>query len=147
MEMCRGHDAAAMEGQERTRILIAEVEAKARRALREYLQAQPGLDVVAEAADGGGLLEGAETTCPDLVLLEWDLPGQPKADLFTALRNLEPQPLVVVYGNRPEFSSPAMDAGADAYVYKGQGPWQVLTTIRWLVLEARYAQPPHRHDL
>ena len=147
MEMCRGHAAAAMEGQERTRILIAEGDAKARWALREFLRAQPGLDVVAEAADGGSLLEGTEAACPDLVLLEWDLPSGPKADLIAALRNLEPQPLVVVYGNHPESSSPAMQAGADAYVYKGQGPRQVASMIRWVVLEARYAQPPHRHDL
>ena len=114
MEMCRGYAAAAMEGQERTRILIGEGDAKARWALREFLRAQPGLDVVAEAADGGSLLEGTEAACPDLVLLEWDLPGGPKADLIAALRNLEPQPLVVVLGTYPESSSPAMGAGADA---------------------------------
>ena len=136
-----------MDEQEQTRILIAEGDAKARRALREFLRAQPGLDVVAEAADGGSLMEGTEAACPDLVLLEWDLPGRPKPDLITGLRNHEPQPLVVVYGNHPESASPAMDAGADAFVSKGQGPRQVLNTIRWLVLEARYAQPPHRRDL
>jgi DNA-binding NarL/FixJ family response regulator len=147
MERCRGHAAAAMTEKERTSILIAEGEATARRALRQYLGAQPGLDVVAEAADDGSLLEGVEGTCPDLVLLEWHLPGRPKADLIAALQNREPQPLVVVYGNQPESSSPAMDAGADVFVHKGQGPRQLLNAIRWLVLEARYAQPPHRHDL
>jgi DNA-binding NarL/FixJ family response regulator len=136
-----------MEKQEQTRILIAEGEAKARLAMREYLKAQPGLDVVAEAADCQSLLEQTEATCPDLVLLEWDLPDRPKADLFAALRNLDCQPLLVVLGKQPESSSPAMDAGADAFVYKGEGPRHVMTTIRWLVLEARYAQPPDRHDL
>jgi DNA-binding NarL/FixJ family response regulator len=136
-----------MEKQERTRILIAEGEAQARRALREYLKAQPGLDVVAEAADSQSVLEQTKAACPDVVLLEWDLPGRPKADLFAALRNLECQPLMVVLGTQPESSSPAMDAGADAFVYKGEGPRQVMSTIRWLVLEARYAQPPHSHDL
>jgi DNA-binding NarL/FixJ family response regulator len=136
-----------MEKQERTRILIAEGKAEARLALREYIKAQPGLDVVAEAADSQSLLEGAEATCPDVVLLEWDLPDRPKADIFAALRNLGCQPLLVVLGTHPESSSPAMDAGADAFVCKGDGPRQVMTTIRWLVLEARYAQPPDRHDL
>ena len=67
-----------MERQERTRILVAEGDATARRALREYLKAQPGLDVVAEAADWQSVLERTKATCPDLVLLEWDLPGRPK---------------------------------------------------------------------
>jgi NarL family two-component system response regulator LiaR len=136
-----------MEKQEQTRILIAEGTAGARLAMREYLQAQPGLDVVGEATDSQSLLEQVEAICPDVVLLEWGLPGLPKADLFAALRNLDCQSLLVVLGTHPESSSPAMDAGADAFVYKGQGPRQVITTIRWLVLEARYAQPPHRHDL
>jgi DNA-binding NarL/FixJ family response regulator len=136
-----------MNEEERTRILIAEGNAKARRALREYLGAQLGLDVVAEAADSGSLLQQTEATCPDVILLEWDLPGRPKADLFAALRDLDCQPLVVALGTHPESSSPAMDAGADAFVFKGQGPKQVTLTIRWLALEARYAQPPDRHDL
>jgi DNA-binding NarL/FixJ family response regulator len=128
-----------MEKQEQTRILIAEEKAAARWALREYLQAQPGLDVVAEAADGASLLEQTQTTCPDLILLEWGLPGPSQAALFAALRNLDCQPLMVVLGNQPEFSSPATDAGADAFVFRGHGPKQVVTTILWLVSETRYA--------
>jgi DNA-binding NarL/FixJ family response regulator len=124
---------------ERTHILLAEGQMEARQALKDYLKAQPGLDVVGEASDCHELVVQTEAICPDLVLLDWDLPGQSKGNPVAALRNLDCQPLVVVLGKQPESSAPAMDAGADAFVYKGQGPKQVTSTIRWLVLEAEYA--------
>ena len=128
-----------MAERERTHILLAEGQMEARLALKEYLKAQPGLDVVGEAVDCHELVAQTEAIRPDLVLLDWDLPGQSKGNPVAALRNLDCQPLVVVLGKRPESSAPAMDAGADAFVYKGQGPKQVTSTIRWLVLEAEYA--------
>lgn len=127
------------DNRKQTRILIAEGKAEARRAMSVYLDAQPGLDVVGEAADCQGLLEQAKALNPDLVLLEWDLSGRPKADLIAALRNLDHRPLTIVLGKQPEISSPAIDAGADAFVYMGLGPEQMLTTIHWLVLEAVHA--------
>ena len=136
-----------MDEEERTRVLIALGQPEDRLALRIYLQAQRGLEVVGEAARGRDLLEQLGALCPDLVLLEWDLPDRPSANLLADLRNLNCQPLVVVYGNHPESSSAATDAGADAFVFKGEGPKRVTSTINWVVLEARYAQPPDRHDL
>ena len=128
-----------MAERERTHILLAEGQMEARQALKDYLKAQPGLDVVGEASDCHELVVQAEAICPDLVLLDWDLPGQSEGNPVAALRNLDCQPLVVVLGKQPESSAPAMDAGADAFVYKGQGPKQVTSTIRWQVLEAEYA--------
>ena len=59
------------------------------KAARELLESNPEtVVVVAKAVDGGSLLKGTEAACPDLVLLEWDLPGRPKAELIAALRNL-----------------------------------------------------------
>lgn len=145
--LCGGHAAAAMTQQEQTRIVIAGRQAGARLAMREYLDAQPGLDVIGEAPDCRCLLEVAEFTGPDLVLLDWDLPGKPDADYVAALRGLDCQPLIVAVGKQPEWSGPAMNAGADAFVYLGHGPKQVVAAIRWVVLEAMYAQSPHRDDL
>jgi DNA-binding NarL/FixJ family response regulator len=130
---------ATITGRERIGILLAEGQTEARLALREYLKAQPGLDVVGEAADCHELVAQTEAIRPDLVLLDWDLPGQSKGNPVASLRNPDCQPLVVVLGKRLESSALAMDAGADAFVYKGQGPRQVALTIRWLALETRYA--------
>jgi DNA-binding NarL/FixJ family response regulator len=117
------------------RILIAEHQAVARSALKGFLQGQPGLDVVGEAADSQELLAGLEATCPDLVLLDWDLPGQSGVDLISFPRQADCLTPIIVLGVRPESAPAAMDAGANAFVYKGDGPNQLLTVIRSVLME------------
>jgi DNA-binding NarL/FixJ family response regulator len=119
------------------RILIAEHQAVARSALKGFLQGQPGLDVVGEAADSQELLAGLEAACPDLVLLDWDLPGESGAVLISFPRqaNCLVTPIIVL-GLRPESAPAAMDAGADAFVYKGDGPKELLAVIRSVLMES-----------
>jgi len=119
------------------RILIAEHQAVARSALKGFLQGQPGLDVVGEAADSHELLAGLKAACPDLVLLDWDLPGEPGAVLISFPRQADCLTPIIVLGVRPESAPEAMDAGANAFVYKGDGPTQLLAVIRSVLMEGR----------
>ena len=56
-------------------ILLADNQPKVRFGLRVLLERQPGLKVVGEAVDAEDLLTQMEATCPDLILLGWELPG------------------------------------------------------------------------
>jgi DNA-binding NarL/FixJ family response regulator len=110
------------------RILVADDQPKVRFALRVLLERQPGLKVVGEAADAGDLLAQMETACPDLVLLAWELPGL-AVDLLTALRRVCPDLFVIALSGRLEVRRAALDAGADAFVYKCDPPERLLTAI------------------
>jgi DNA-binding NarL/FixJ family response regulator len=112
------------------RIFIAEHQAVARLALKGFLQGQPGLDVVGEAADSQELRAGLEAACPDLVLLDWDMPGESRADLISFPRQADCLTPIIVIGVRPESAAAAMEAGANAFVCKGDGPKELLTVIR-----------------
>ncbi len=101
-----------------------------RSAVGGFLRSQPGLGVVGEVNNSLDLLAEVETTCPDLLLLDWDLPGHPAPDLILALHHLDRQPRVIVLGVRQESARAALDAGADAFVYKGNGPKHLLAAIR-----------------
>jgi DNA-binding response OmpR family regulator len=57
------------------RILVAENDARARWALQMLLGQEPGL-AIAECADLGSLVAQVEAFKPDLVLLDWELPGR-----------------------------------------------------------------------
>jgi DNA-binding NarL/FixJ family response regulator len=127
--------AVVMNQPTQTRIVIAERQTVVRSALRRFLGQQPGLYVVGEAAEDQELLAQLEVACPDLVLLDWDLPGRPVADLIPALRRPDCQPAVIVLAVRPEPAQSALDAGAEAFVYKGESPKRLLTTIRGVMLE------------
>jgi DNA-binding NarL/FixJ family response regulator len=124
------------------RVLIADRHAATRSALRILLKEEPGLNVVGEAADGGELLAQVGATRPDIVVLDWELPGEEAAVLVPSLHTHDGRPSVVVLGGRPELAQAALAAGADAFVSKGDPPQRLLDTIHAIESEGgRESQP------
>ena len=119
------------------RILIADDQPQVRSALRLLLGHEPGVTVVGEADDAERTLELAARQRPDLVLLDWELPGLPAAGpstnggqhLLLALRACCPGMKVVALSGRPEARQPALDAGADVFVSKGDPPERLLAAM------------------
>ena len=83
-------------------ILLADSRSRVRSALRSLLEEQSGRMVVSEAGDCQELLAQAETACPDLVLIDWDLPGMATVDLLPALQAMCPDLHVIALSGRPE---------------------------------------------
>jgi DNA-binding NarL/FixJ family response regulator len=100
-----------------------------RSALRILLEQGHGLQIVGEVGDAEGLLAQAKTTNPDLVLLDWELPGLQAAGSLPALRRLCPDLFVIALSGRPEARSAALAAQADSFVSKGEPPDRLLCAI------------------
>jgi DNA-binding NarL/FixJ family response regulator len=122
------------------RVLVADAQMKVRSALRLILEQELGLSVVGEASEVEDLFAQAETIQPDLVLLDWELPGRQvdastvlERSLLTSLRTSCPHPKVIVLSGRPEVRQAALAAGADVFVLKGDSPEQLITILRQLV--------------
>ncbi len=115
------------------RILVADDQAPVRSAMRFLLGQEPYLHVVGEAVDGADLLRMVRTRCPDLVLLDWELPGLKAQDLLSVLCSTCPDLMVIALSGWPEARQPALDAGAHAFVSKGDPPERLLATIRDVV--------------
>jgi DNA-binding NarL/FixJ family response regulator len=111
------------------RILVADDQPRIRFALRVLLERQAGLKVVGEAVDAEDLLAQAEVTYPDVVLLGWELSGLAAVGSMSALREACPDLLVIALSGRPEARRAALDAGADAFVSKGDPPERLLAAI------------------
>lgn len=111
------------------RILLADDQPRVRFALRVLLGRQPGLKVVGEAIAAEDLLAQTEATCPDLLLLGWELPGLAAAGSLSALRRIRPDLFVVVLSGRTGVRRAALDAGADAFVSKTDPPGRLLAVI------------------
>ena len=88
------------------------------------------MDVVGETTEADRLLACIKETRPDLVLLDWELPGLVANGLMNALRSLFPRLKVVVLSGRPEARRDALAAGADAFVSKGDPPDRLLAALR-----------------
>jgi DNA-binding NarL/FixJ family response regulator len=111
------------------RVLLADDQYRIRFALRALLSQQPELDIVGEAVEAQGVLAQAEATCPDLVLLAWELPGLSAFDLPRTLRKVCPRAVIIVLSSRPEERAAILQAGADAFVSKIDPPARLLAAI------------------
>lgn len=112
------------------RIMLADNRRKVRFALRALLEQQAGLEVIGEAVDAQDLLARTEESCPELVLLDWELPGMAATELLSALRRVCPDLLVVALSGRVNARRAASAAGADAFVSKAEPPERLLSAIQ-----------------
>jgi DNA-binding NarL/FixJ family response regulator len=90
------------------------------------------LVLVGESSDLSGLAAQVRQLKPDLVLLDWELPGHPVESLLLAQASLDYQPRVIIFSARPEAEGMALAAGADAFVSKGDPPGALLSAFRRL---------------
>jgi DNA-binding NarL/FixJ family response regulator len=109
-------------------ILLADNQAEVRSALRFLLEQEPGIYVVGEAAEAEALLAQEAAIQPDLVLLDWELPGLRPIQLLAALR-IHRHIIVIALSGRPEARQEALNAGADAFASKGEPPERLLATL------------------
>jgi two-component system phosphate regulon response regulator PhoB len=116
----------------RTRVLIAEDDESLRALMR--LTVDVGEFDIEEAEDGNSALEAARATPPDVVLLDWMMPGLSGLDLCRALRadptTAGAKIVMVTARVMPEDRDAAMAAGADHFVGKPFSPVALLDTVR-----------------
>ena len=97
------------------RLFIAAADQELRVGLQMFLHQEPGMPVVGIAVHTKGLLAQVAASQPDVLLLDWNLPGRPVADVLADLNELERQPKIIVLAVRPETERTALAAGADAF--------------------------------
>ena len=112
------------------RIFIAEADKELRLAFQMLLHQEAGMHVTGMAIHSKGLVAQIAASEPDVLLLDWDLPGQPVPDLLADLHKVEPRPVLAVMGVRPEVEQTALAAGADAFVSKSLPPNRLLALLR-----------------
>ena len=114
-------------------ILIGDAQPMIRHGLCLLFEQQPGWRVVGEAEDAQALLDYIRLGCPDLVVLDWELPGMPAMELLGAIRKACSHLWVVFMSSKDELSEAALKAGADVFASKGEPPQKLLDLIEGLV--------------
>ena len=110
-------------------VVLASARSDQRFALEVLLREQPGVAVVGTTTGTEGLLALIETTGPDLVILDWDLPGRLPADVLVAARSLDCPPYMIILDSDRASQPVALSAGADAFVLRGDSPTVLLDAV------------------
>jgi len=103
-----------------------------REALELMLGVTPDVRVVAALADGESALEVCPTLSPDVVLVDYRLPGLDGVETTAGLRRMLPQTAVVVLTAAAESGEvqALYDAGAVACLTKDRGLDEIVGAIR-----------------
>ena len=114
------------------RVLLADDQALVRGGFRLILEAEPDIEVVAEAADGDQAVTGALETRPDLVLMDIRMPV---LDGIEAARRLLPQlpgtrVVMLTTFDLDDYVVDAFRAGAAGFLLKTAPPAQLVAAIR-----------------
>lgn len=125
------------------RVLIADDHPIVREGLRRIAADQPGITVVAEAADANQALARVGDTAIDVVLLDVSMPGPSFIEVLQAVRRDHPSIKVLVLSVHPEdqWAVRALRAGAAGYLTKDHSPEQLIEAIRRVCRGGKYVSP------
>jgi NarL family two-component system response regulator LiaR len=113
-------------------ILIVDDHAVVRQGVRAFLDTQPDLKVIGEAASGEEGIKLATQFIPDVVLMDLVMPGMDGVEATRQLKRASPRSQVVVLTSyhEDEYIFPAIRAGALSYVLKDISPRDLADVVR-----------------
>ena len=113
-------------------VLIVDDHAVVRQGVRAFLETQPDIRVVAEAASGAEAVRQAERHAPDVVLMDLVMPGMDGVEATRALKRVSPRSQVIVLTSYhdDEHIFPAIRAGALSYLLKDVAPAALAEAVR-----------------
>jgi DNA-binding NarL/FixJ family response regulator len=114
------------------RILIADDQAMVRHGFRMILDAEPDLEVVAEAADGEQAVAACRRFAPDIVLMDIRMPV---LDGLEATRRVlaedgAPRVIILTTFGVDEYVYEALRIGASAFLLKNSSPEQLVHAVQ-----------------
>jgi DNA-binding NarL/FixJ family response regulator len=114
------------------RVLLVDDHEIVRRGLRDLLDGEPGIEVVAEAGSAAEGLTRAQATSPDVAVVDVRLPDGDGVALCRSLRSLDPPPACLVltaFDDEPALVE-AILAGASGYLLKQVRGQDVVHAVR-----------------
>jgi DNA-binding NarL/FixJ family response regulator len=126
-----------------TTVIIADDHPIFRQGLRQIIEADAGLTIVADAEDGERALELIRDLQPRVAVLDVDMP---RKDGFAVAREIQSArwPVAIVFltmhKNEPIFNA-AMDLGVTGFVLKDSAASEIVTAVRAVAAGHGYVTP------
>jgi len=125
------------------RLLLAEDQVMIREALAALLSFEGEFEVVAQVGRGDEVVRAAETTRPDVAVLDIEMPGLDGLTAAAELSKRLPQTKIVILTTfgRPGFLRRAMESGVSAFLVKDSPADKLTQTIRRVLAGERVIDP------
>ena len=117
---------------DRIRVMVADDHAILRAGLKMLVNAQPDMEVCAEAASTSEAVRLTPECSPDVVVMDISMPGGLASKAVESIRRGWPQTkvLVLTMHDDPAYLVAMMAAGASGYVLKRSAETELLSAIR-----------------
>ncbi len=128
----------------RVRVVLADDHRLVRRGLRQLLELESGLEVVAEATDIGSAVESVRGERPHVLVLDLGMPDGSSLDAIAHVRKVSPETQIVVLTSEdtPIFVQRAFAKGALGFVTKNLADGELADAIRAASRGEEYVSPP-----
>jgi len=126
------------------RVLLADDHTLVRAGLRKILEAQPGIEVAGEVADGEAALRALQATPPDVLVLDLTMPGMDGFEVLRRAKSARPElkVLVLTMHADAEHVARAIQDGAEGYLLKDSAAHDLVAGIQSVVEGRAYYSPP-----
>ena len=124
-------------------VLVADDHPLLRKGLRDVLEADPGLQVVAEAGDGDEALAQVEAHRPDVLVLDIDMPKRRGLDVVRELqrRRLPTGVIILSLHADEDLVTGALELGALGYILKEDALGAIVEGVKAVAAGRHYLTP------
>ena len=130
------------------RVLVADDHAMIRHGLCSFLTADPGFEVVGEAALGREALLKAAELQPNVVVLDISLPDIDGLEVTRRMRKIAPNSeILLVSEHGIAVMDAAFRAGACGYLLKGDAALELATAVRTVNRKQQYVSKRYQKGL
>jgi DNA-binding NarL/FixJ family response regulator len=125
------------------RLLIADDHAIVRDGLKQLLGLFEDVNVVAEAADGGQVLDALRQDEFDLLLMDMSMPGISGLDLISRIKGHYPSQRILLLSMHtdPNLATRALKGGAHGYLSKDSDSSTLIAAIRKVASGGNFLDP------
>jgi two-component system response regulator NreC len=114
------------------RIMLADDHTLFRQGIRTLISAEPDMEVVGEASNGGDAVDKANEARPDVVLMDIGMPGLSSFEATRQIKKNRPETKVLfltMYDDE-DYLVEGMEVGASGYVLKDSPSQQLVAAVR-----------------
>lgn len=124
-------------------VMLADDHVLIREGIKQLLEFDGSMKVIAEASDGIECLEKLKNVKPDILLLDINMPNMNGIDVLKKLKekNDSLKVLILTVHSEVEYLVKAVDIGANGYILKDSGSAELKQAINAVIDEGSYIQP------